>query len=303
MLTGQVLLRLRRLEDAETRLRRTLKEAEQHQDRYRQMLVLNNLGMRFVNQRRFDEALPWFSRVLMFDDLEATTVYAVSLTNAGLCYARLGDFERALDVQHRAVALQERRGAAGPHEQALGELGSTYLLMEDVHRGIPHLKRALGVAEQAGLTADAALWARNLAAAHVHVEQWDEAERYNEQGRRLAPPEARTNVSFSTLHTADIAMGRGEHAEAQRLFRLVLAEPAVEPALRWAAHDGLGVIARRQGNSRDAVAQLNEALGTLERTRADLLRTDDRLSFTTRVARFYRTFVDFLVERATATVR
>ena len=43
--------------------------------------------------------------------------------------------------------LQEHRGAAGPYEQALGELGSTYLLMEDLARGVPYLTKALAVAE------------------------------------------------------------------------------------------------------------------------------------------------------------
>jgi len=123
VLAGQALLRLGRWDEGETRLRAILDEAQRRGDRYRQLLALNNLGMRFVNQRRFDEALPWFSRLQSFTDLEQTSVYAASLNNAGLSYARLGNFDRALEFQHRAVALQERRGTAGPYEQALGELG------------------------------------------------------------------------------------------------------------------------------------------------------------------------------------
>ena len=136
VLAGQVLLRLGRLEEGETRLHRTLEKAERHGDRYRQVLALNNLGMRFVNQRRFDEALPWFVRVLSFSDLENTSVYAVSLTNAGVCYARLGDFDRA--VEPSSARWRSRSGVAPPvpYEQALGELGSTYLLMDDVARGL-----------------------------------------------------------------------------------------------------------------------------------------------------------------------
>ena len=107
VLAGQALLRLGRLDEAETRLKAALGEAERLGDRYRQVLALNNLGMRFVNQRRVDEALPWFTRVLSFADLEETAVYGVSLNNAGACYARLGQFERALEMQHRAVTLHE----------------------------------------------------------------------------------------------------------------------------------------------------------------------------------------------------
>ena len=220
----------------------------------------------------------------------------MSLNNAGACYARLGQFERALEMQRRAVALHEKRGAASPYEQALGELGSTYVLMEDLARGVPYLTKALAVAEQAGLNGDAALWARNLAAAYVHDGHWDDAERFNEEARRLTPANT-GRVLFSTLHAADIAAGRGNDDRAIQLFQQILKEPEAEAALQWAAHDGLATIARRSGDARSAAVQYDAALKTLERTRAGLVRTDDRLSFAARLARFYQTYVDFLVER------
>jgi CHAT domain-containing protein len=297
VLAGQALLRLGRLDEGERRLRTTLEAAERRGDRYRQMLALNNLGMRFVNQRRVDEALPWFNRVIAFTDLEDTSVYAFALNNAGACYARLGLFEQALNLQQRSVALQERRGTAGPYGQAVGELGATYLLMEDVPRAVPFLAKALKIALDANLRTDAALAARNLAAAHVHIEQWEEAARFNEQARMLAPPDAADRVSFSTIHAADIARGRGNTSEAIRLFRHVLAQPEVEPALRWAAHDGLAGIARLSGHSNEAAAQFEAALQTLERTRADLSRTEYRLSFANRITRFYQTYVNLLIEQ------
>ena len=296
VLAGQALLRLGRLDEAEVRLKAILKEAERRGDRYRQLLTLNNLGMRFVNQRRVDEALPWFTRVLSFGDLEETAAYGVSLNNAGACYARLGQFGRALELQQQAVALHERRGAAGPLEQALGELGSTYVLMEDLERGVPFLTKALAVADKAGLNSDAALWARNLAAAHVHANQWDQAEQFNEIARRLTPADTGRSM-FSTLHAADIAAGRQRDAEAARLYRAILGESSAEAALRWAAHDGLALIAQRAGDSRTVAAELDEALKILEGARSTLTRTDDRLSFAARLTRFYSTYVGFLVER------
>ena len=296
VLAGQALIRLARWEEAESRLKAVVEEAQQRNDRYRLALAVNNLGMRLVYLRRFDEALPWFVRILSMNDLEGTTVHALSLNNAGVCYARLGQFERALELQQRTVALQERSGAVGSYQEALGELGSTLVLMEDLERGIPHLTKALAVAQQAGLNGDAALWARNLAAAYVHVEQWDQAERFNEEARTLTPGNS-TRALFSTLHAADIASGRKHDAEALRLFRQILTEPEAEAALKWAAHDGLATLARRSGNAREAAGQYDAALRTLEQTRSALITTDDRLSFSARLARFYKTYVDFLVER------
>ena len=95
--------------------------------------------------------------------------------------------------------------------------------MEDLARGVPFLARALTVwLEQADLHADAGLWARNLAAAYVHDEQWNEAERFNEEARRLTPA-GTGRVLFSTLHAADIAAGRGNDVQAVQLFQQILA--------------------------------------------------------------------------------
>ena len=55
-----------------------------------------------------------------------------------MCYRQLGDFGRAVTTQKRAVALHETRGAAGPLEQALGELGGTYLFRDELDDAITY---------------------------------------------------------------------------------------------------------------------------------------------------------------------
>ncbi len=296
VLGSQARLRLGRWDEAEERLNAVLARATERADRYRQALALNNLGMSRLVRNRFDEALPWFERVLSYADLEQTRIYAVSQNNAGICFARLGQFDRAVKAQQRAVEIHDRSGRKTELMQAVGELGTTYLLRDDVAQAVPHLRRALTIATGAGLSADGAVWARNLAAASASIGKWDDAERYNEEARRLNPSNRPAKLVFNTATAAQIADARGETRDAERLFTEVLAASATEPALQWVAHEGLARLAVASHQPRAAAAHFESALETVEKTRSALLKTDYRLSFLTRLIHFYRAYVDFLVD-------
>ena len=103
----------------------TIELARTRRDRYHEAVALVNLGNVHLFRDRFDHALQFFERVLAFKDLESQLVYSVALTNAGICYYRLGEIDRAIDAQRRAVASHERPGRPRVYyERALGELGN-----------------------------------------------------------------------------------------------------------------------------------------------------------------------------------
>ena len=102
--------------------------AAEVKDRYHEAFALHQLGTGQLVRNRWDQALALFDRVLSFSDLADMTFYSAALNNAGICYSRLGLFDRAIAVQRRAIESFERRGAPTEHAQALGTLGNTYLL-------------------------------------------------------------------------------------------------------------------------------------------------------------------------------
>jgi CHAT domain-containing protein/tetratricopeptide (TPR) repeat protein len=296
VLDGQVRFRLGRWADGESTLSAVVIRAGEINDRYHQMLALNNLGMGRVVRNRFDEALPWFERVLSFTDLEQFTVYAVALYNAGICYARVGEFERALALQRRAVDIHERHGSRGFFEQALGELGSTYILQGNIEQGLLYLQRALVVASDANLAEDAAVWGRNLADAYVDLGRWGEAERFNEESKRLNPPALARKLVHNTLASGNIAAGQGLLGEAARLFSEAAARSDQEFNVRWEAHAGLAGVALARKQPDRAAYHFEAALDAIEKTRADLLKTDYKLSYLNRLIRFYQQYVGVLVD-------
>ncbi len=178
-LDGQILLRLGKWDDAEAELNTVLARAESDGDRVRAAVVLNDLGMSRFVRSRYDEALPYFERVISLDELRDYTVYAISLSNTGFCYSRLGQFDRAMSIEQRAFEIHRQRGPRVYFEQALGQLGNLHVLRGDPAAGLPYFQQALQVSRDAHLMTHAELWAGNLSTAYADLHRWDEAERYN----------------------------------------------------------------------------------------------------------------------------
>jgi CHAT domain-containing protein/Tfp pilus assembly protein PilF len=294
-LQGQALLRQGKYADAEARLTALIRTAEERGNRFIQARSWNDLGRGGLTQGRWDEAMTRFERVLSFTDLEQTTVFGGAVLNAGICYARLGEFDRALKLQERAIAFYVSRGRRRDYASALGETGNTYVLQHAADAALPYYQKALTVARDAALPDVAALWAGNLASAHIDLGRWDEAERFNDEGKRLKTLSHVKTTVYNDLNTAQIASGRGRLDDANRGFQEIVADRSVEAEVRWAAQAGLAQIALGQGHTAQAREHFEAALDSIEKTRADLLKPDFQITFLTRLIEFYRSYVDALV--------
>ncbi len=296
-LQGQIEMRLGHWSVADLQLQDVVAKAEAARDRYLEARALNDLGMGQLVRQRWDEALQWFNRVVSFTDLDQFTVYAAALSNAGSCYARLGEFDQALDLQRRAVSIHTGRGPRVDFVVALGELGNTFKQKGDVRKALPFYRQALAAANESKLTRNAAVLAGNLASANVDLGDWDDAERFNNEATRLKEGGRSGDLVHNTLVAADIALGRGRLDEAARMFDETLAAPKSEASVSWSAHDGLAEIALARSEPDMASHHFEAALDVIEKTRSDLLKTDYKLTFLTRLIRFYQEYVDALVDQ------
>jgi tetratricopeptide (TPR) repeat protein len=299
-LQGQMLLRTGRWQEAEPVLQQVLARATAQGNRYYQAVALHNLGSGRVVRSRFDEALAFFEQLIALKQLEPYAVYATALSNAGLCYARLGQFDNAAAIQRRAIAIHEKRGISTYLEQALGELGNTYVLREDPRQGMAYLRRAFEMAEAAGLTADAALWAGNLAEAAADLGHFDEADRFNRDAIRLADA-SRGQRLYTVLNSGQIAAGRGRLEDAGTFYREALQSATDDPAVRWEAYTGLAKVALASGDAAAAMRHFESAVHTIQLVRSDLQKAEYRLTFLARVLRFYQDYVDTLVSAGNVT--
>ena len=294
---GQSLIAQRKWAEAEATLHDTIERATTLGDRYHEAVALVNLGTAYLFRDRFDDALQYFERVLANKNLESQLVYSVALSNAGVCYYRLGDMSRAIDAERRAVAAYEHPGRPREyHQRALGELGNTYLFNGDVANGVMYLQRAVAVAKAAGLNDAAALWASNIANAHAQRSEWKQAEDANADARRLGG----NRPDLYAANAAEIALGQGRLADASHLFHETLSLATDKPSMQWSVYEGLGRTAIAAKKPAEAERHFQTALDVIERTRSDLLKADYRLSFLTRLLGFYQRYIDLLVDQRTA---
>ena len=76
-----------------------------------------------------------------------------------------------------------------------------------------------------------------------------------------------------------------------------MADGKDDPSVSWEAQEGLGDIAVRQHQPVAAVRHFEAALDVVEKTRSDLLRTEFKLPFLTRLIRFYDEYVNTLADQ------
>jgi CHAT domain-containing protein len=155
------------------------------------------------------------------------------------------------------------------------------------------------VATRANLHDDAALWAGNVAATAVQFGQFERAENLNRQAIALKAKTGRSTL-YNQLNAAHIAAGRGDAPGASALYEQILHAGASDPAVEWEAHAGLARVALAGGRSTNAMRHFDAALDGVERMRADLLKAEYRMTFLTRVIRFYQDYVEALVSAGQA---
>jgi CHAT domain-containing protein/Tfp pilus assembly protein PilF len=298
VLRGLLFIRTNRQSEGEAVTRAAYARAVEQSDAYWQAAAANNLGLERMRAFRYDEAIPFLEQALTAaDSVQARRFSAASLANLGTCYYRVGDFDKALSFLQKAAEIQEQIGALAGLQSSLGDIGGVHFMQGRADRAIEFFDRALSLA-RSNAPWDSAKWAGNLAAAHAELKQWDEAERFNRESFKLQQETNDANsAAYARFDAASIAAGRHQHDRAIALYEETLALARDNAELTWEANAGLAAAHTALGQTARATVFFQRSLQTIDAARTRLSRTDYKLTFLSRLIRFYQMYVDVLVGR------
>lgn len=290
-------LTLTRLNDypaAEAAARRALAFAEQQKLPHVALQALGNLGYVALNAHRYEEAIGWFERVRRLSHSSGNEEKA--LGNLALCYAALGDHDRALDLLLRAEPLALAAGQQHDAMVWLGQAGSIFFSRGDFPAAAERFRRALNISESLG-TAFTPAWAYSVGRTYLERNDLPGAEPYLAQAAKLADPNDLSLGAALAVARARIAEAQARLPAAESAYQSIAANTTFAPADRQEALGRLARLYARTNRPTEAAEKYRDLLAVGEATRSRLKRDDSRLSYGASIADLYAEYVDFLMER------
>lgn len=180
------------------------------------------------------------------------------------CHRLLGEVDEATDCYETLIEAAEAQDAADMVGAAYDGIGVVLMIQGRFDEARAYLMKSQELHEQLGDPEGLSLSYGNLARLHIHLDEWDTAEKYILEAKKIDEDEENLEgVRFAELLLAEIAIGRGQFAEAETQLRSLV---------RWYAEHGiyddllctqsqLGYALRLQGRLNEACELQTEVLG------------------------------------------
>jgi len=294
ILKGNILW-TRDLEEARSLYLKARQHAIEQRDQYDESAALNDVGMMAVERSRYDEAIPFFEQALdPAKRVDARQTVTSAYINLALCYTQLGGYDQALKFQKEALAWLGTGDSPVVRHSLLGEMGRTLEFKGELQEAIKYYREALGLARNLKGASDEWISANNLASALSATGDWDAAEKANQEELSLAQDD-RSNA-YASLNAATIAAGRNRLDDAVALYQKAISFKADDPSILWDSYAGLARAYAGAGNKSLARSHFEKAIAIIDKNQTGLSRDEYKLTFLASLIRFYRDYVEFLMQ-------
>ncbi len=110
----------------------------------------------------------------------------IAIGNLGNVHQALGDFQKAISCQERALALMKQLGSHAGVGRALGNLGLTYSDMGEFAKALSYMEQSLALREKIGDRAGVAATLGNIGGVYEWLGDSAKALSYAERGSRFS---------------------------------------------------------------------------------------------------------------------
>jgi len=295
---GILTARQGRLDDARAFLLQARSFARSHGNRWLEVITSVNLGYIELQADHYDEAVEWSrSAYRAAGDSGYGNLAQVAAGNLGWAYFQFGDDERALEQFLTAEKIAARLENPRYELKWLSTAGYVYRDSGDWARASSSYLRALDLARQINSREDVMNALQDLADLSVSTGKLNDADDYIRWIVRMQNADAARLNPILMLTIGKVAAARGQYAQAEQDFRVILDYPASLMTTRLNAGFELAEIAEAQNNAAAAEQMYKATLATYETARAQLKSEESQLPFGTNAAQIYDHYIHLLVQQ------
>ncbi len=279
--------------------RESLQLARQLHDRHLELTDLLDLGNVAMREEHYDESVDWsndaYRTALILGD---QSTGEAALGNLGWAYYKMGDFDRALALYQDAEKNAHALGAIYDQILWLDNIGRVYYQLNQLSTAEKYYKQSVALARKSETPQPIIDALTSLAFVAIQKGQIQEAQRYGDEAFKMAHEKNdRASELYPLLVRGQVAAGSGDHKQAEKVFLEVAADPKSDLSLRWQAQNDLAELYEHDHRLPEADKQYQEALATIERSRASLQNEEFKLPFLANAAHLYDDYIRFLVEQ------
>ena len=267
-------------------LKRAAAVAAQLGDAYLKVSVRFNQASLLMRRGEWERSTELYKEVV--NDLKLhpnQALMARSLDDMAQNYLRVGDYERALDMNALALAEFNKLDLPADTMQARGLRGRLLVELDRPDEGAAELEKAVQLAKQQGNLEQLKRWAGNLTLALLALDRLDDAERVANETLASDPVSPYLLANRSVIQER-----RGRLAEARHDWEAVMANPKCPPEIYREAEFGMARLHATANERPAAIRHYQKALQLVDQERASLRTEDSRLTFLNGVMEIYRSF-------------
>jgi CHAT domain-containing protein/Flp pilus assembly protein TadD len=290
---AEVLIRLRRPEEAEQSLREAEQYVQESHDHRLDPYILHYHGEALLARNRFEEALtPLGQSAAQFLAAKNYAFTALLLISEARCYEKLGNIDKALELYRQAHDM----AAPGDRYLEVGYSGNIYYEQRDFPKAAQAYREAAALAEGRDQMYYSR-WLVNLAATLIEQGNWPEAERVNGDVLSLGAESAPQARRQAQVNLGRIEAHRRNYGKSEQVLAEVAREREGDLAPVFDAYAALAGLCAEMGRPEDARRRFDEALAMADETSAGLREDENKLSYLSSLIDLNRGYVDFLMER------